>query len=355
MKPSVHDLNQPSHAGNISDSSAAFKDQHPSRERRGRFAPTPSGQLHLGNARTALLSWLQMRSAGGEFVLRIEDTDLNRSRTRITEGIIEDLYWLGIDWDEGPDVGGSLGPYQQSSRLWKYEAAMKELAAADLLFPCFCSRADLADVVHAPHGLTREGPRYPGTCRTLTLEQAAAKTKQKGPSYRIRVDRLPSDEILFVDAMEGVTTFPAGYGGDFIIKRADGMYSYQLAVVVDDADMQITDVLRGNDLLDSTPRQLMLYAALGLTPPRFTHVPLVYGPDGRRLAKRHGGISLQAARSRGIRPEQIVGWLAYLSGLLEYPEPVAATELIAHFDLDRLTREAIHLSSEDLQRLQTAL
>ncbi|SFI86744.1 glutamyl-tRNA synthetase [Paenibacillus sp. UNC496MF] len=315
---------------------------------RGRFAPTPSGLMHVGNARTALLAWLQTRSAGGTFLMRTEDVDTARSRAELAEQALADLRWLGLDWDEGPDVGGPYGPYTQSERLDRYEEALAALERAGRLYSCFCSRADLAAVASAPHGLGSEGAAYPGTCRALTPAERAERRLRKEPSLRFAVGAAP---VRFDDAVAGPQAFPPGAGGDFIVKRADGMISYQLAVVVDDAAMGITDVLRGADLLDSAPRQLRLYEALGLRPPRFAHVPLLFGSDGKRLAKRHGGISLAALRDAGAAPEQVVGWLAHVSGLADTDEPVPARELIPRFHLGRVPAENVVVTDEMLRRL----
>lgn len=317
--------------------------------RRGRYAPTPSGQLHLGNARTALIAWLQMRHTGGEFVLRMEDVDRTRARKQYAEEIVRDLRWLGLDWDEGPDIGGRYGPYVQSEREALYEEALRRLTAMNRVYPCYCSRADLRTIARAPHGLASEGPVYPGICRHLTEEERTIKARKKTPSLRFII---PEDKgIAFTDGFCGYQQFPAGYGGDFILKRADNMYSYQLAVVVDDALMNITHVLRGADLLDSTPRQLWLYEALDLEAPFFTHIPLVLGPDGSRLSKSHGDISLRSLRDAGAKPETIVGWLAYLSGQTDKPEPVRPSELIPHFRMDRIPAEPVRLPETMLQSL----
>ncbi|NBD23690.1 tRNA glutamyl-Q(34) synthetase GluQRS [Paenibacillus glycinis] len=315
---------------------------------RGRFAPTPSGPMHIGNASTALLAWLQARSAGGTFILRMEDVDTTRSRPELAELALADLRWLGLDWDEGPDVGGRRGPYTQSERMALYEEALAKLERAGSLYACFCSKAELAAVASAPHGLGSEGAVYPGTCRALTSERRSELSLRKRPSLRYAAGSQP---VSFEDGVAGPQCFPPGAGGDFIVKRADGMISYQLAVVVDDAAMGVTDVLRGADLIDSTPRQLQLYEALGLRAPRFAHVPLMFGPDGSRLAKRNGGLSLAALRTAGASPEQVVGWLAAVSGLTDKPEPVRAAELIGQFRLGRVTSKDLRITDEMLQRL----
>jgi glutamyl-tRNA synthetase len=318
---------------------------------RGRFAPTPSGELHIGNAMTALLSWLQIRHAGGTFVLRMEDLDGGRTSVEFSRQIINDLKWLGIDWDEGPDVGGPYAPYDQSERIAFYQEAFERLDHEGRLYACFCSRKELRAVASAPHGLSSLGPAYPGTCRHLTPAERTEKAKRKSPSFRFA---MPDRPITFEDLVVGKRAYPAGFGGDFVVKRADGLFSYQLAVVVDDALMGMTDVLRGNDLLDSTPRQVLLFEALGLPTPRFAHVPLLYGPDRKRLSKQHESQTLASLRARGTTPEQLVGCLAYLTGLIDKPQSVKANELISEFDLDKIPKKRIRISETLLQGLTTA-
>lgn len=314
---------------------------------RGRYAPTPSGPLHIGNVGTALLAWLQVRSAGGTFILRMEDLDAPRSKKEYADQILADLKWLGIDWDEGPEVGGPFAPYGQSARYDKYSKAFDQLQEDGWLYPCFCSRKDLRQIASAPHGRQSEGAVYPGICRHLSAEERKEKAKAKPPAYRFAV---PDTELTFVDGVMGRQTFPAGFGGDFVVKRADAIFSYQLAVVVDDALMKITDVLRGADLLDSTPRQIFLYEALGYPIPRFAHVPLFYGPDGHRLSKRHGErVTIPALRDEGVKPEVIVGVLAYLYRLIDQPEPVKASELVQTFDLASITKQPVVLDDQMLK------
>ncbi len=308
--------------------------------KRGRFAPTPSGPIHIGNAWTALLCWLQVRSAQGQFVLRIEDIDQARSRKAFADLILKDLSWLGLDWDEGPDVGGPYGPYVQSARISRYEEAFKRLLNQSRLYPCYCSRAELLKIASAPHGLASEGPSYPGTCSSLTAEQRAQKAAVKAPSFRFR---LPQTELHFTDLLAGRQSYAPGTGGDFVVKRADGVIAYQLAVVLDDADMHITDVWRGGDLLDSTPRQLLLYEALGLKAPQFAHVPLICNDDGSRLSKRNASLNIRSLREAGVRPQKIIGLFAYLAGMNDRLEPMQARELIAHFECSALPREPVIL------------
>lgn len=315
--------------------------------RRGRFAPTPSGLLHIGNAFTALAAWLQIRQAGGEFVLRIEDIDKARSRRAYAEQQQQDLLWLGIDWDEGPLVGGPCAPYEQSRRERLYEEALDRLQQAGRLYPCFCSRSELAQIGSAPHGLASEGAGYPGTCRTLSAEERLAQAAKKAPALRFT---MPPHALPFHDALAGPQACPGEAPGDFVVKRADGMFSYQLAVTVDDAAMGITDVLRGADLLDSTPRQLALYEALGLKAPDFAHVPLLVDASGRRLAKRDDALTLAALREAGTAPERLLGALAHLAGWIDRPEPVTARELIPAFGPVRPANGAL-VVSEQFRRL----
>lgn len=296
--------------------------------RRGRFAPTPSGFLHIGNAFTAIASWLQMRQAGGEFVLRVEDIDTVRSRADLAERQLEDLRWLGLDWEEGPDVGGLYAPYVQSGRIPFYEAALERLRQAGFLYPCYCSRSELARIASAPHGLSSEGGAYPGVCRTLSEEERQAKAAHKKPALRFKMTGRP---VSFRDGWAGEVTFAGDAVGDFVAKRADGMFSYQLAVTVDDAAMGITDVLRGADLLDSTPRQLALYEALGLAAPSFAHVPLIVDAGGERLSKRDRSITLASLREAGLSPERLIGAMACAAGWIDRPEPVSLRELVPSF------------------------
>lgn len=296
--------------------------------RRGRFAPTPSGQLHIGNAFAALAAWLQMRQAGGVFVLRIEDIDKPRSRPEYAAQLQDDLRWLGLDWDEGPDVGGPYAPYEQSRREPLYEEALEQLKRDGWLYPCYCSRSELASVASAPHGLASEGAAYPGFCRSLTEEERREKAAKKAPALRFR---MPEHPLAFDDVLAGPQRWDGDAYSDFVVMRADGLFSYQLAVTVDDAAMRITDVLRGADLLDSTPRQLALYEALGLEAPRFAHVPLVVDAGGQRLAKRDRALTLAGLREAGVPPERLVGVLAHLAGWAETPAPLAAGELVPRF------------------------
>ena len=300
---------------------------------RGRFAPSPTGDLHLGNARTALLSWLSIHARGGRYVLRMEDLDRPRERPGAAQRILASLRWLGLDWDEGPDVGGPHAPYVQSERFALYDDAAQRLLDAGKAYECWCSRKEVA-AASAPHQ-GEEGPRYPGTCRTPDPERAAARrARGRLPSIRLHV---PAHPVVFEDGIHGPQHIDVDEQvGDFVIRRADGIAAYQLAVVVDDAAMEITEVLRGDDLLSSTPRQILLYEALGLRPPGFLHVPLVVGPDGERLAKRHGAASLTELMERSEDPRAVCGALAAISGLAREGERLAPRDLVSRWDPARV-------------------
>ncbi len=317
---------------------------------RGRYAPSPTGDLHLGNARTALLSWLAARAPRGRYLLRVEDLDGPRVRPGLEARMLDELRWLGLDWDEGPDVGGPAGPYRQSERLERYGAALDALRAAGHVYPCFCSRAEIAAASQAPHGPSDEGPRYPGTCRDVPAGEIARRGAARRPAWRFRV---PAGPVVFEDAVHGPQSFDVGATvGDFVVARADGIPAYQLAVAVDDAAMAVTDVVRGDDLLPSTARQLLLFRALGLSAPRFAHLPLVLGEDGQRLAKRHGAPSLGALRARGAGPEEIVGLLAALSGLAPRGARLSPSALVDGFELSRLERAPAVVTRADLESLR---
>lgn len=290
---------------------------------KGRYAPSPTGPLHLGNLRTALIAWLQTRLAGGCFILRIEDLDQPRSRAECIAQIIEDLRWLGLDWDEGPDVGGPAGPYLQSQRSALYETAFHQLRKAQRVFPCYCSRKDIALAASAPHG-RENGGIYPGTCRHL--DAGATPPGHREPAWRYRVGR---NTVEVHDQISGALTQTMDVDvGDFVVRRADRLFAYQLAVAVDDALMGVTDVVRGADLLDSTPRQAELLNALGLPVPRYWHVPLMTDALGRRLAKRDGDGGVATLRLQGRTPEQVVGQLAAGLGLIARDEAISARALL---------------------------
>jgi glutamyl-tRNA synthetase len=309
---------------------------------RGRFAPSPTGELHLGNARTAVLAWLWSKNAGGGFTLRMEDLDRPRERPGMAERQLVELAWLGLDWDEGPDPRsgtdrGARGPYRQSQRTGLYEEALRSLG--ENVYECFCSRAEIAAAASAPHG--DEGPRYPGTCANLSSHQRSERRRTRAPALRFRV---PPGPIRFDDEIQGPQEHDAhSETGDFVLRRSDGIHAYQLAVVVDDAAMGIAQVLRGADLLSSTARQILLYRALGLTPPRWAHAPLVVGRTGERLAKRDRALSLDDLRARDVDPARIVDELWRLSG--QGPAKGASLgDRARSFDLARVPKAPLRLA-----------
>jgi glutamyl-tRNA synthetase len=272
---------------------------------RGRLAPSPTGYLHLGHARTFWQAQQRARAAGGTLILRNEDLDRSRCRPEYVAAQAEDLRWFGLDWSEGPDVGGSLGPYSQSERMDRYRASLERLLAGNFLYPCTCSRRDVQAAVAAPHG--DDEPLYPGTCRGKSPPAQRDRPVTRF-SWRFRVDE--GEVVAFTDARLGPQKFVAGKDfGDFVVWRPDDVPAYQLACVVDDAAMGITEVVRGADLLASTARQLLLYRALGLATPGFFHCELTVDAAGRRLAKRHDALSLRTLRSRGISAAELRrGW-----------------------------------------------
>lgn len=294
----------------------------------GRFAPSSSGRMHLGNIWSALHAWLSARAADGEMVLRIEDLDSYRCRPEYASQIKEDLRWLGLDWDREQPC--------QSARTEVYASAFQSLLSRNLIYPCYCSRADLhaASAPHASDGRLL----YDGRCRRLTPAQR--KASERPPAWRLIV---PDQEFLFWDGLQGrFSERLAQDCGDFIIRRSDGVYAYQLAVVVDDAAGGISQVVRGRDLLESTPRQLYLYELLGKCPPSFFHVPLLLARDGRRLSKRDRDLDLGELRKR-YTPEQIIGKLAVLAGLIPEGETASAKDLIPLFSWECLPKKDIVL------------
>ncbi|MFY9856171.1 MAG: tRNA glutamyl-Q(34) synthetase GluQRS [Terracidiphilus sp.] len=289
---------------------------------RGRLAPSPTGYLHVGHARTFFAAFERARNAGGVLVMRMEDLDSERSRAEFAEAAIEDLHWIGIRWQEGPELGGPYAPYVQSGRRTFYLEAWRKLLRGGFLFPCRCSRKDLAAALNAPHESNApantdqdpldDEPLYPGTCRPLQskgprpLDSAANEIEEPGNfNWRFRVP--DGETVEFMDLNLGPQRFVAGVDfGDFVVWRRDGGPSYQLACVTDDGAMKITEVVRGEDLLKSTARQILLYRALQLNIPDWFHCRLVVDANGRRLAKRHDALSLRVLRQRGVTPEQIL-------------------------------------------------
>lgn len=296
----------------------------------GRYAPSPTGELHLGNLRTALVAWLQARLSGGIFVLRMEDLDRPRNKAGCDEKILSDLRRLGLEWDEGPDVGGPLGPYSQIPRDDLYHSALDRLRRAKMLFPCFCSRKDIREAASAPHGAA---VIYPGTCRRKNASSAEGDVSA---SWRFAVDER---EVCFHDCLAGIYRQHLGREvGDFVVRRRDGLFAYQLAVVVDDALMGVTDVVRGDDLIDSTPRQIILQEALGLPTPRYWHVPLMCDETGERLSKRYGSDTLDEYCDDGGTPESLIGRFAAELSLADDTSPLSARELLSGLDKADLLR-----------------
>ena len=299
---------------------------------KGRFAPSPTGRMHLGNVYSALLSWLSVRSQGGAWVLRIEDLDPQRSRREFARQIEDDLRWLGLDWDEY---------FVQSDRSEIYTHYLNVLGQKGLTYPCYCTRADIM-ATQAPH--ESDGRIvYAGTCRPKQLEEAwlnvDAHPSGRKPATRIIV---PDEEISFVDAHYGEQSVNlARHCGDFVLRRADGAWAYQLAVVVDDALMGITEVVRGRDLLLSAPQQIYLYRLLGFEVPTFCHLPLLCNLAGQRLCKRDKSLDLGEIRKAGHSPESVIGKLAFYAGIIDHAEPVSAQELVSEFSWDKVPLEDI--------------
>jgi glutamyl-tRNA synthetase len=351
---------------------------------RGRLAPSPTGGLHVGHAYIFLMAWLSVRSRGGTLVLRMEDIDPVRCRPEFAEGIVRDLAWLGLDYDEGPGPGGPYAPYEQSRRTGRCTDILEALEARGLLYPCWCSRKELRDLAGAPHADEQSTP-YPGTCRTLSPEQRAEK-ERTGRRACLRLDvraalrELAAGRSLSATghslsatchSLNAVNSSRSGIdkdaspaaagpcvadlfagelridaetcGGDFALRRSDGVFSYQLAVAADDADMEINEVVRGEDLLSSTPRQALLFFLLDKTPPLYIHLPLLLDAYGERPAKRHKSLELAAMRAAGVCPRVLVGGIAHLCGLLDRPCPVAPHELLPGFNLAGLKGRYLRL------------
>jgi len=343
---------------------------------RTRLAPSPTGRLHLGHARTFLVTWWLARQAGAQVVMRMEDLDAGRAKAEAVAQAYEDLQWLGMDWDLGPgtearsskDHKGGVGSLVQSERAAAgvYDAVVERLWQAEAIFPCVCTRADLLAAVAGGASAPHEGenqPRYPGTCRGLLAgidgPMRGLTVADAARSVRLATGKVPCWRLLvrpgtqaFDDLIMGAQRFDvSAEAGDFPVTRFDEAPAYQLAVVADDSAMGIDCVIRGDDLLSSTPRQMLVYQALGRPVPAFAHVPLVIGPDGKRLAKRHGESRIAQFRAAGIRPERIVGWAAWCSGQIACPQEMAAADMIGKFDLAKLPRGRVVMTGEDLNWL----
>ncbi len=314
---------------------------------RCRFAPSPTGELHVGNARTALFSWLTARHHGGAFVLRVEDTDRERSTDAAIDVLIRSLRWLGIEWDEGPEVGGPHGPYRQTEGLPNFARVTKQLLADGHAYRCYCTPAELEDRRRA--ALARgETPGYDGRCRNLSPEQLAAY-QAENRSYAVRF-AMPGAGITVHDLIRGETTFPASDLKDFVIMRSNGIPTYLLAAAVDDVRMEITHVIRGEDLMPSTPRQVELMHAMGARPPAFAHLPLIVGPGGQKLSKRFHAVSVERFREDGFLPEALVNYMALLGWSKDASTTFLSLEdLVREFDVSHVSRNPAVF---DLQKLE---
>ncbi len=314
--------------------------QDTTRPVRVRFAPSPTGKLHIGGARTAIYNWAYARATGGTFILRIEDTDPERSTEENTQVILRALRWLGLDWDEGPEVGGDFGPYIQTARMQTYADALEVLKANDACYPCFCTKEEL-DAKRATAEATEGGyAGYDRTCRDIPKEEAEARIKAGEPHvWRLKVPD-GHGPITFDDAVYGHVSFPADVMDDMILVRSDGAPTYNFAVVCDDSNMEITHVIRGDDHLSNTPRQILIYEALGKPVPTFAHLSMILGPDGKKLSKRHGATSVEEYRDHGYLPDAMVNFLALLGWSLDGETTIIPRDVLAGRDrLDRITEE----------------
>ncbi len=315
-----------------------------------RFAPSPTGYLHLGNARTAFFNFLAARAGGGRLVLRIEDTDAGRSEEHLLAQLIEDLRWLGLEWDEGPDVGGPHAPYRQSERGEHYSAAIAALEQKGLVYPCFCTPEELQLSRRAQLAAGRP-PRYAGTCTRLPAEEVSARVAAgQSPAMRFRVP--PGRVVEFDDRIHGPQRFATDDIGDFVVTRADGSAAFFLGNAVDDAAMGVTLVLRGDDHLANTPRQILLLEALGLPIPRYGHLPLLLGPSGSPLSKREGAAGLHELREQGYLPGALCNYLVRLGHACGTDDWLEAGEMPAHFHLERTSRSAARFDEAQLRHWQ---
>lgn len=304
---------------------------------RVRFAPSPTGKLHIGGARTAIYNWAFARAMGGKFILRIEDTDPERSTEENTQIILRAMRWLGLDWDEGPEVGGEFGPYHQTERFDTYTAALETLKERGAVYPCFCTKEEL-DAKREAAGESYAG--YDRTCRSLSAEEAQARIAAGEPHvWRLKVPE-NHGPIEFDDAVYGHMSFPADVMDDMILVRTDGTPTYNFAVVCDDANMQITHVIRCDDHLSNTPRQILIYEALGLEAPTFAHLSMILGADGKKLSKRHGATSVEEYKAQGFLPDTMVNFLALLGWSLDGETTIISRDVLCEkFGLDRITKK----------------
>lgn len=308
-----------------------------------RLAPSPTGYLHLGNAFSFLLNWLFVRKTGGRIILRMDDIDPDRSKKEFSRAVIEDLLWLGLDWDEGP--------IPQSGNSQYYRVALERLQSQDLVYPCFCARKDLRSLASAPQ-IGYMGVPYPGTCASLSFEEANRRIANGAAAcHRLRV---PAEDVKFEDIVYGSNSFsPPDFGGDFALIRSDGVFAYQLASVVDDARMGVNLIMRGRDLLPSTPRQIILFKMLGFETPNFAHLPLLLDENGERLAKRHKSLALRALRQNNVPAANIVGGLANLAGITPKLSPAMPNDLIDKLDLSLLPKNDIRLPTSFTNMLES--
>ncbi len=307
---------------------------------RVRFAPSPTGKLHIGGARTAIYNWAFARAMGGKFILRIEDTDPERSTEENTQIILRAMRWLGLDWDEGPEVGGEYGPYKQTERFDTYTAALETLKERGAVYPCFCTKEELDAKREAAEKSEGGYAGYDRTCRNMPVEEAQARIEAGEPHvWRLKVPE-NHGPIEFDDAVYGHMSFPAEVMDDMILVRTDGTPTYNFAVVCDDANMKITHVVRGDDHLSNTPRQILIYEALGLPAPTFAHLSMILGGDGKKLSKRHGATSVEEYAERGYLPDTMVNFLALLGWSLDGETTIIdRATLCEKFGLDRITKK----------------
>jgi glutamyl-tRNA synthetase len=316
---------------------------------RVRFAPSPTGALHIGGARTAIYNWAFARHHGGAFVLRIDDTDAERSTEENTGQILRSLRWLGLDWDEGPEAGGAFGPYFQTQRTGSHAAALARMKANGTAYPCFCTSEDL----EAKRSAARAGEGaagYDRSCRLLDPDTVRSRIAAGEPHvWRLAVPEQRGD-IVVDDVVRGETVFPATAVDDFVLARSDGSPTYNFATVVDDADMEISHVIRGDDHLSNTPKQILVFEALGAEVPRFAHLSMIWGADGKKLSKRHGATSVEAFRDEGILPEALLNYLALLGWSLDGETTIVSAETLKEsFSLERISKNPAIFDLEKLE------
>lgn len=316
---------------------------------RVRFAPSPTGTLHVGGARTAIYNWAFARKNGGTFVLRIDDTDPERSTIENTEQILRSMRWLGLDWDEGPEVGGDHGPYFQTQRSENYAEALEQMKANGSAYPCFCSAEELASKREAARS-TGGAQGYDRTCRGLDPAEAAERIAAGEPHvWRLSVP-LDHGPVVVDDAVRGLTEFPIEAMDDFVLARSDGSPTYNFATVIDDADMEITHIIRGDDHLANTPRQILVFEALGRPVPQFAHLSMIWGADGKKLSKRHGATSVEAYDEMGYLPEALLNYLALLGWSLDGETTIVSAQTLQdNFSLDRISKNPAIFDAEKLE------